>query len=47
MTPRYTLYDIADLRDRFNLTAGLPKGIRSHYVPVANAAGRGLIITKE
>ena len=39
MTPRYALYDIADLRDRFNLTAGLPKGIRPHYniSPTVNA----------
>ena len=46
MTPRYALYDIADLRDRFNLTAGLPKGIRPHYniSPTVNAP---VIISQE
>src|SRR5687768_5163397 len=31
MISRYSLYTIADLRDRFTLTDGLPKGIRPHY----------------
>jgi putative SOS response-associated peptidase YedK len=31
MISRYPLYDIADLSSRFNLTEGLPKGVKPHY----------------
>ena len=31
MIERYALYDIAKLRDRFNLAAGVPKGVKPHY----------------
>jgi len=31
MISRYSLYTTADLRDRFMLAGGLPKGIRPHY----------------
>jgi putative SOS response-associated peptidase YedK len=31
MISRYALYDIADLSNRFNLTQGLPKGVKPHY----------------
>ena len=31
MISRYSLYTTADLRDRFDLAAGLPKGVKPHY----------------
>jgi putative SOS response-associated peptidase YedK len=31
MISRYSLYTTADLRDRFALAAGLPKGVKPHY----------------
>ena|SRR5687768_1675927 len=31
MVSRYSLYTIADLRDRFALTSGLPKGVKPRY----------------
>lgn len=31
MISRYALYEIADISNRFNLTEGLPKGIKPHY----------------
>lgn len=31
MISRYALYDTAELRDHFNLTEGLPKGIKPRY----------------
>ena len=31
MTSRYALYEINKLRDRFNLTKGVPKGVKPHY----------------
>lgn len=31
MISRYSLYTTADLRDRFKLTDGLPKGVKSRY----------------
>jgi putative SOS response-associated peptidase YedK len=31
MISRYALYEIAEIRDRFSLAGGLPKGIRPHY----------------
>jgi putative SOS response-associated peptidase YedK len=31
MISRYSLYTTADLRDRFSLASGLPKGIKPHY----------------
>ena len=31
MISRYSLYTTADLRDRFLLASGLPKGVRPHY----------------
>lgn len=31
MISRYSLYTTADLRDRFPLTSGLPKGVKPHY----------------
>lgn len=31
MISRYALYDIADISKRFNITQGLPKGIKPHY----------------
>ncbi|MBP7837660.1 SOS response-associated peptidase [Candidatus Saccharibacteria bacterium] len=31
MISRYALYDTSDLSDRFQLTEGLPKGIKPHY----------------
>lgn len=31
MISRYALYDIAGISKRFNLTQGLPKGIKPHY----------------
>jgi putative SOS response-associated peptidase YedK len=39
MISRYALYDIAKLTDRFNLTQGLPKGVKPHYnvSPTASA----------
>lgn len=39
MISRYALYDIAKLSDRFNLTKGLPKGVKPSYntSPTASA----------
>ena len=31
MISRYALYNIAELGNRFNLTEGLPKGVKPHY----------------
>ena len=31
MISRYTLYDIASIRDRYELSQGLPKGVKVHY----------------
>lgn len=31
MISRYTLYTIAELSNRFNVTKGLPKGVKPHY----------------
>ncbi|MDN5275876.1 MAG: hypothetical protein JWN33_525 [Candidatus Saccharibacteria bacterium] len=31
MISRYALYDTSDISNRFNLTSGLPKGVKPHY----------------
>jgi putative SOS response-associated peptidase YedK len=31
MSSRYALYEIDKLRDRFNLSSGVPKGVKPHY----------------
>ena len=31
MTERYALFEIENLRDRFHLGSGVPKGVKKHY----------------
>jgi len=46
MISRYSLYTTADLRDRFSLNDGLPKGIKPHY-NVHPTAQAPVIVSRE
>ena len=46
MISRYALYDIAKLTDRFNLTQGLPKGVKPSY-NISPTTSAPIIVTSE
>lgn len=46
MTSRYALFEIENLRDRFNLSAGVPSGTKRHF-NISPTAGGNVIVLKD